>query len=238
MKNIIAIQGYKATGKDEVAKYINYMLNTPFWMHIYWLAKLLNFKPIMHKWRIVKYADSLKRMLSTMMNIEVSMFENRDFKEFYYFNFNTYQLLDANKQDVPNTLTDKSFNRELKRNNLNVATEYTLSVRQILQFFGTDIIRKFFGNELWIHTTLNTKYNNLIISDQRFAIENQTVYNSGYNTYIIHIVRSGHTAGLHASEKELEELLNTKKYNMLLENNGTLKDLFYACKSITYYYLI
>ncbi|MEG0773612.1 hypothetical protein [Clostridium sp.] len=96
----------------------------------------------------MKYADSLKRMLSTMMNIEVSMFENRDFKEFYYFNFNTYQLLDANKQDVPNTLTDKSFNRELKRNNLNVATEYTLSVRQILQFFGTDIIRKFFGNEL------------------------------------------------------------------------------------------
>lgn len=30
MKNIIAIQGYKGSGKDEIAKYINYILNTPF----------------------------------------------------------------------------------------------------------------------------------------------------------------------------------------------------------------
>lgn len=35
MKNIISIQGYKGVGKDTVATYINYILNTPAYMHIY-----------------------------------------------------------------------------------------------------------------------------------------------------------------------------------------------------------
>lgn len=33
MKQIIAIQGKKGSGKDEVAKYINYILGTPSFMH-------------------------------------------------------------------------------------------------------------------------------------------------------------------------------------------------------------
>lgn len=231
-KNIISIQGYKGTGKDEVAKYINYILNTPFWMHTYWLGKLFNFQPVMHKWRVTRYADSLKKMLAIMMNVDVNKFENRVFKEFYYFDFNTYQMLNINESPVLNTITDKSFNRELKRDNLDIATKYTLSIRQILQFFGTDIMRRFFGDELWIHTTLNLKYNNLIIADQRFAIENKIVSESKHNTLIIHVIRNGYSAGLHASERELEELFNNKKYDVLLENNGTLKDLFNKCKYI------
>lgn len=177
-------------------------------------------------------------MLAIMMNVDVSRFEDRDFKEYYYFDFNTYKLMNIKEKSIHNTITDKYFNRELKRNNLNIATDYVLSIRQILQFFGTDIMRRFFGDELWIHTTLNSNHNNLIIADQRFAIENQIVSNSTYRTHIIHVVRDGCTAGLHASERELEELLNSKKYDVLLENNDTLKALFYKCKNITYSYLL
>ena len=43
---IIAIQGYKGSGKDTVALYLKYILGTPRFMHNYKIAKLLNFKPI------------------------------------------------------------------------------------------------------------------------------------------------------------------------------------------------
>lgn len=177
-------------------------------------------------------------MLAIMLNVDVSKFENREFKESCYFDFLSYQLINSNSAYKLHTLSDKAFNRELKKGNLDVATEYNLSIRQILQFFGTDIMRRYFGDELWIHTTLNSRYNNLIIADQRFIVENKMVSNNKYNTHIIHIVRDGCVAGMHASEKELEELYQNKKYDILLENNGTLKELFNKCKSITYFYLL
>ena len=173
-----------------------------------------------------------------MINVDVKRFEDREFKEFFYFNFNTYELLDNRVDKIDNAITDKVFNRLLKHEELNIATRYTLSIRQILQFFGTDIMRRFFGNELWIHTTLNSKNNNLIIADQRFIIENKTVSESKYQTTITHIIRDGCTAGLHSSEKEVEVLYKNLKYDVLLKNNGTLKDLFNECKSLIYNYIL
>lgn len=236
MKHIISIQGLKGSGKDTAAQYIRYFLDTPAWMHVYWIAKLVHFKTFFHRWKIVRYADSLKKMLAVMLNVDVERFEDRDFKENYYFDFNNYHLLNAS--DAPlNTITDKRFAQELDKGNLNVALEHCLSIRQILQFFGTEIMRKFFGNKLWIYTVLNLKDSHLIISDQRFRIENYMISTSGCKSLIIHIVRDGISVGFHASEKEIEDLYNNNKYDILLNNNGTLKDLFYSCRDIVYCHL-
>lgn len=237
MKKIIAVQGFKGSGKDETAKFLNYLLNSPSWMHNYQIAKLLNFKTISNKWKITRYADSLKKILAILMNIDIKKFEDRAFKEYCYFDFNSYTLLDSSKEKVIRTITDKAFNKEIKKENLKLALEHNLTIRQILQFFGTDVMRKFFGNKLWIHTTLNIKENNLIIADQRFCIENQILTNSNTNHLIIHIIRPGCEPGLHASEKELEELLNNKQYDVLLENNGTLENLFNKCKNLVYNFI-
>ena len=87
-------------------------------------------------------------MLAIMMNVDVKKFEDRNFKENYYFDFLNYKLLNVNDDLILNTISDKSFNRELKKGNLDVATHYNLTIRQILQFFGTDIMRRYFGDEL------------------------------------------------------------------------------------------
>lgn len=48
MGKIISIQGQKGSGKNQVAEYLNYLLNTPKLFHYYWLAKLLHFKTWKH----------------------------------------------------------------------------------------------------------------------------------------------------------------------------------------------
>ena len=174
-------------------------------------------------------------MLSVMMNIDKSKFDDREFKEYYYFDFENFTLYDSRVRHFGKELTDKVFARELRKENCNLTTQYNLSIRQILQYFGTDIMRKYFGDKLWIYSTLRSgKGKNIIIADQRFIIENEVV--SEHNALTIHITRKGCVAGLHSSEKELETLLKKKKYDVLLTNNGTLKELFNKCKTIVYDY--
>lgn len=45
-------------------------------------------------------------------------------------------------------ISDKTFNKELKKGNLYLAVENNLTIRQLLQFFGTDIMRRYFGDKL------------------------------------------------------------------------------------------
>lgn len=78
---IFAIQGKKNSGKDTCALYLNYLLNTPKCLHMYWLAKLLKFKSPIHKWTIIRYAGKLKEMVAILINVPVERLEDRDFKE-------------------------------------------------------------------------------------------------------------------------------------------------------------
>lgn len=162
-------------------------------------------------------------MMAVLLNVPVEKFEDREFKEDWYFDFTIFRLFDS--KVVPNyrAINDKVFNKELKNGNLNLAIDNNLSIRQLLQFFGTDIMRRFFGDKLWIFTTLNNA-DNVIVSDQRFLTENQVVQTK--DAIILHIVRNCASGGLHSSEKELDDLFTKKQYDVLVDNNGTLKDLF------------
>lgn len=230
---IIALQGNKGSGKDTASLYIKYLLDTPRILHNYSIAKLLGFNTIKNNWSITSYASSLKKMLAVMLNIDINYFEDRRFKEEMYFDFNEwsfYNLRDLYKNEF---LTDKDFSRHLKKGNLEIILTYKLSVRQILQCFGTDVMRRFFGDKLWINNTLNSNNGNIIISDQRFLIENESIREYDGN-YVIHITRPGCEAGNHPSEKELIKLLQKKEYDVLINNDGSLEDLFNTCKEIVY----
>ena len=166
-----------------------------------------------------------------MLNVPEERLEDRDFKENYCFDFAEYKVV--KKEYVPKgmLLSDKTFSSEIKKGNLYVAREYCLTIRQLLQFIGTEVMRNLFGDTLWINSTLSTQKTNLIIADQRFIIENEISSNYGF---CIHILRDGCTPSLHSSETELSLLKEQKAYDVLIENTGTLKDLFNKCRHIIY----
>lgn len=226
MKKIISIQGNKGSGKDSVATFLKYLLEMPSWLHNYEFANSVNFYSLNNKWYITRYAEKLKEVLAIILNVPIYKFEDRDFKENSYYSFRDHCFT-----DTPRILSDVNFNRQLKKGNLDIFTEYDLSIRQILQAFGTDLMRRYLGDKLWINLTLNQNYDNMIIADQRFITENEAV-KSIPNTTIIHIIRPGYEAGKHPSEKELTKLYQKKEYDILINNDGTLEDLFNKCKEI------
>ena len=232
MQKIISVLGYKWSGKDTVAKMLQYLLSTPKILHKYDLyCRLTWFKK---DYKIVRYADKMKEMLAILLNTNVQNFEDREFKEQYYVDFNTLQLIHVDESNInafkDKILSDTRFTKEIKRVNPNLTKNYFLSIRQILQYFGTEIMRFYFGDRLWILSTLNNRGSNIIISDQRFIIENITTYNLG--AVIIHITRPGCEKSSHSSETELDKLYQDKAYSYLIENNGTLRDLFNNCKKL------
>ena len=227
MEKIVAIQGNKSSGKDETAKFINYLLNTPMCMHNYWFAKLIGFKCIYKKWTIIKYAAALKKVAAILLGVNENDFEDRNFKENYYFDFNEYKLYYTNEIDNKDKIPDKEFSRQMNKGNLDVILSKKLSIRQILQCLGTDVLRRFFGDKLWINITLNNNCKNIIIPDQRFIIENSSVQEKEENSFIIHLIRPGVEAGNHSSEKELTKLIKKS-----LQYEAFLKKIYNSIKQV------
>lgn len=160
-------------------------------------------------------------MLADFLNFDYKRFEDRDFKENTYINLQTLHI-----EKDPNKLNDRLFNRLLKSED--TLKDQTLSIRQIMQYFGTEICQKYFGKEVWINTTLNSS-KNLIISDLRFKAEAEAVKKR--SGFLIYISRKGTEVGNHASEKEVIELLNNREFDLVIRNDKDLKSLFYKLKN-------
>ena len=58
-----------------------------------------------------------------MMNVDKSKFDDREFKEYYNFDFQKFLLYDSRVKTFGNEPADKVFARELKKENRNLAIE-------------------------------------------------------------------------------------------------------------------
>lgn len=83
-------------------------------------------------------------MLSVLLNVPVEKFEDRYFKEHVYINFNTLTLT----EHPGDTLSDNKFNKLVAAKDFSFLTTHYITVRQLLQCFGTEIMRNYFGNNL------------------------------------------------------------------------------------------
>lgn len=226
--NLIAISGVKCSGKDVTSHMLQYCLSVPKIFRRYWFYKWIG-KIIPKKWKIIAFADPLKRMLATLLNVPVEKFNDRSFKEDTCINLNTLEYSLSVFIKDKRFISDSKFTKMTKDLNLDIIS-YDLSIRQLMQYFGTTICRTYFGENIWINSTLKHAAEKTIISDCRFINEAEAIKNKGGK--IIYVSRLGTEFGHHQSEKEMWQMLKRGFYDFQIDNNGTLKDLFYQVKYI------
>ena len=181
-------------------------------------------------WKEVSFAGPLKEMLSVLLRVPVEMFEDRDFKENTFIDFNNLSFHKREDLKRYQILSDSKFSRKIKDGTIDVRANL-LSIRQLLQYWGTEIQRRYLGDQLWCLATLRiADLYDLIISDLRFKVEADVVKSK--KGKIIYIDRPGCEVGNHQSEKEAFELYSTGQYDYVIHNDGSLKDLFNKVKDI------
>ena len=166
-------------------------------------------------------------MLSVLLNVPFEKFNDRQFKENCYIDISSLGFSASTPEDEYYKLSDTKFNKLLK--NDEVLYNYQLSIRQLMQYFGTNQMRKYFGDKVWVNSTLRNASKRTIISDLRFKSEADAIKQ---RAKLIYINRPGYNFGQHQSEKEIEQLLKENYYDFIIDNVGTEKDLFYKIKAI------
>lgn len=221
------MSGLKNVGKDTSANMLRYLLNTPSFLHFYWIYKHFNFLGNFGKWKVTSFAKPLKEVLAIILGVPVEKFEDRDFKENYCVDFNTSKIYKCTDSNV-RLLSDKNLSKLIESNSYHIIKTHTLTIRQCLQYIGTQICREFISDKIWINTSL--KGNKLIFSDLRFKKEFEEL--DYRNSFRVLIERPGCTPGNHASEKQIMELKAEREFEGYVNNDGTLKDLFYKLKKM------
>lgn len=232
MNNIIAISGLHGAGKTTVSRMLEFLLNTPKIFHSYFWFKHKCLVPKKHNYKTVAFADPIKEMLSSFLNMDRKEFESRDIKEHYLINFVTFdQVYDkAAYCDIYKTLPDSKFAKLAKEWNPELSKQYFLSIRQVMQLFGTEIMRNRLDDKIWINCILGRAHHqNIIISDLRFVTEFEEIKKR--NGFIIYIDR-GLTPGSHKSESEMQTLVDQNKFDLIIDNKDiSLKELFNKIKN-------
>ena len=143
--NLIAVGGLKNSGKNEASKMLQYCLNAPKFLRNYWCYKHFN-KIIRGKYTITSFAHPLKRTLAALLNIPIDKFEDRNFKERTYIYFPLLYLTTTPESDK--ILSDNKFSKAIAIKDFSFLQTYYITIRQLLQCFGTEIMRGYFGDNL------------------------------------------------------------------------------------------
>lgn len=222
---LLAIAGMKNSGKGVASDMLKYILSAPKPFRNYWFYKIgIRFPS---KFKITSFAKPLKKVLSVILQVPESKFEDRTFKEKYYLQIGNFRLIEENLLDQEDKLSDNKFTRLLKTGE-SLLNKW-LSIRQLMQYVGTEVLRTYLGENVWVQSTLK-EHDNLIVSDLRFKNELKEVH--ALNGYVIFINRKTAKPGTHASEREVIDLLNNNEFDYIVDNNGSLKDLFNNIKKI------
>lgn len=148
--------------------------------------------------------------------------------------------------------------RETRDDYWSNALDKEITPRKMMTTFGTDLINTYFDNRVWIHSLIRrSKGEHIVISDVRFAPEMKAIKDAGgllvrikrgpdpkyledirlgYDWSQFYTENGNYYKGVHKSEWDWanEELLCDE----IIENNGTIDDLYRKFKNFAEDYLI
>nr|DAG90971.1 MAG TPA: deoxynucleoside monophosphate kinase [Crassvirales sp.] len=224
---IIGIAGKAHSGKDIAASMIMYQLLVDNPTYNEWNNRHYITNVLLRENLIIHFADPLKQVLSIITGLSIKQInENKDKG---YFLWDKQELVGDN---YPNDYTKIDINT-LKRFNLNTFiasynSKIAISIRTLLQYVGTELMKKKFANDIWIRPTINkaheiaNRYSLCIIPDVRFKDEEEAIHNIGGK--VIRIWRDNAHIEYHNSNHSSEEI--NIFADKTIDNNGSLQDLY------------
>lgn len=199
---IIAISGKKGSGKDTVAKIIQYLLlgyiyneKSNSWIYAPSLKKVENKNRLLFKVR--KFADGLKYISSILLYTNKKDFESEDFKN----KLQPKWILDIYKDNnISQEKTNRDFLKDLGK--------------AILDTFGSN----FFAKRLLYQYD---KSKNWIITDLRLKSEYNELKKINDKVVFLRINRFTNSIDTHKTECDLDDVL----FENVINNNGSMKHL-------------
>lgn len=162
----------------------------------------------------LSFAEPLKAALSAITGIDVNLFSNQSYKETSFYNIKTGEsVFLTSRPDGDNWF----------------------SLRELMQYFGTDIMHGAFTPAIWIQAAINkmkfiAKDNTVfVITDLRFKIEADLLRQFSKNATVIKIVNPNIIPDLsHKSEQDVsiiqEDFHINNEWSESKDNNDYLKD--------------
>ena len=226
---IIGLAGVAGSGKDTAATMISYIYKHGSAANY---AKWLQYHAIVKKYpNIVHFADNVKECLSIIYDIPLEYFNNRMYKDEYFYVLNEKRFIDyttANKEYL--IIENSDLMHEPLSEHIFRKPKCCIKLRTLMQYFATDICRYHLSDDIWIKSAIWKAISTLditdvgIIADVRFQNEASYIKNK-QNGIIIKLTRNT-TKLNHSSEKINFEC------DYEIENNGSLQQLYYKILEI------
>jgi hypothetical protein len=197
MSIIIAVAGRKQAGKDTLCACLSNRLNI--------LSRIPN--------KIYSFADPLKRFCVDVMGLREEQCYGTDEEkntptEYLWDNLSSSIRSKYGTEEVTQRMIPKEFGgqeriiatRKIKRTG-------SMTGREVMQVFGTDVLRKQFSDGIWVNAALRMikkeAYEFAFISDMRFKSEAKALLETP-NAYVIRLLRKVYE-DVHESEKDLDD---------------------------------
>ena len=239
---IIAISGKMNSGKDTVAKIIQYLMYSKEHGRMAYSSYEILHQPD-GDWRIVRFADTVKEIACLILDCSREDLESEEFKnkelgeEWHYLQ---YYYNDNSKCTVDDSWHGAKFIK--------------LTPRKLLQLIGTDCGRDIIHPNIWVNVTMDKYravdiishassdddgmphnvpswdeiiYPNWIIPDLRFPNEHKAIRER--DGIVIKLTRNSDSADTHESETALD---NESFWNHVIDNNGSIEDLIKQVKDM------